>query len=286
LFGGWQTEYMVGYNVPSYQFLYSKGNNFALKIRLVDHVFDNAIVEKLTVKIILPEGSKNLKLSTPYPVKRKPDELHFTYLDTTGRPVVIFEKDNLVENHVQYMTLHYNFDRTNLLLEPLIAVVAFYLLFLVVIAFMRFDFSITSDEVSESRLKAQSQVEQLADLHSQRLALYDQFLDAANKMKASKDAGAASIARKRVENDLKTVSQNIQDAQVTLKGAGLDLVEKVNELQKLDKLARDSLSTYFGAVERLIKGQLQKPQFADIEKQTSVKLNEVKDKGDAIVYSL
>ena len=40
--------------------------------------------------------------------------------------------------------LHYNFDRTNLLREPLIAVVAFYLLFLVVIAFMRFDFSITS----------------------------------------------------------------------------------------------------------------------------------------------
>ena len=81
--------------------------------------------------------------------------------------------------------------------------------------------------MSESRLKAQSQVEQLTDLHSQRLALYDQFLDAANKMKASKDAGAASTTRKRVENDLKMVTQNIQDAQVTLKGAGLDLVEKV-----------------------------------------------------------
>jgi oligosaccharyltransferase complex subunit alpha (ribophorin I) len=26
LFGGWKTQYLLGYNVPSYQYLYNEGN--------------------------------------------------------------------------------------------------------------------------------------------------------------------------------------------------------------------------------------------------------------------
>ena len=58
LFGGWRTNYVLGYNLPAYQYLHSSGNSFALKVRLVDHLFDNAVVENLKVKVILPEGSK------------------------------------------------------------------------------------------------------------------------------------------------------------------------------------------------------------------------------------
>ena len=47
----------------------------------------------------------NLKLQTPYPVKRDADALHFTYLDTVGRPVITLHKDNLVENHIQDFTV-------------------------------------------------------------------------------------------------------------------------------------------------------------------------------------
>jgi hypothetical protein len=36
------------------------------------------------VRIILPEGVSNIELSTPYPVERKEDVQHFTYLDTAG----------------------------------------------------------------------------------------------------------------------------------------------------------------------------------------------------------
>lgn len=55
LFGGWKTSYVIGYNVPSFEYLYNKGNDYALKMRVFDHVFDNIVVEKLTTKIILPE---------------------------------------------------------------------------------------------------------------------------------------------------------------------------------------------------------------------------------------
>lgn len=44
---------------------------------------------------------RNIKLKAPYEVQRDADKLHFTYLDTVGRPVVTLHKDRLVEQHIQ-----------------------------------------------------------------------------------------------------------------------------------------------------------------------------------------
>ncbi len=58
LFGGWKTHYFIGYNVPSYEYLFHKGEQFALNMRLVDHVFDDMLVEEFKLNIILPEGAQ------------------------------------------------------------------------------------------------------------------------------------------------------------------------------------------------------------------------------------
>lgn len=34
------------------------GDQYALKMRLVDHVYDDQVIDSLTVKIILPEGAR------------------------------------------------------------------------------------------------------------------------------------------------------------------------------------------------------------------------------------
>ena len=58
LFGGWQTRYYYGYNMPSYEYLFHEGSRYLLKMRFIDHVFDDQLIQKVTVKIILPEGVK------------------------------------------------------------------------------------------------------------------------------------------------------------------------------------------------------------------------------------
>lgn len=79
LFGGWKTNYIMGYNLPSYEYLFADGDKlapfqyysiacnlvtnifmatlfrFVLKMRLLDHIYDGMVVEKLTTKIVLPE---------------------------------------------------------------------------------------------------------------------------------------------------------------------------------------------------------------------------------------
>lgn len=42
------------------------GDQYALKMRLVDHVYDDQVIDSLTVKIILPEGARSvLQAKTP-----------------------------------------------------------------------------------------------------------------------------------------------------------------------------------------------------------------------------
>ena len=112
LFGGWKTHYTIGYNVPSYEYLYHRGDDFALGMRLVDHVFDDMVVEDFRLNVVLPEGSKVDKLHTPFPVSRKADTLHYTYLDTKGRPVIAVENvGELTEKHIQDFQLEFTFPK-------------------------------------------------------------------------------------------------------------------------------------------------------------------------------
>ncbi|CAK1544429.1 unnamed protein product [Leptosia nina] len=142
LFGGWKTHYTLGYNVPSYEYLYHSGNEYLLKMRVIDHVVDDMQVDELVTKVILPEGAHSIKANFPYPLTRLPDTLHYTYLDTQGRPVITFTKRNVVENHIQDFQLRYTFPTIFMLREPLLVVASLYTLFLCVIIYVRLDFSI------------------------------------------------------------------------------------------------------------------------------------------------
>lgn len=158
LFGGWKTHYVVGYNVPSYEYIFYKGDVHVLNMRLVDHIYDDMLIEQAEVKIILPEGVTDLQLDTPYPIARGEDRKHFTYLDTTGRTVVVLSTGPgqlLTEAHIQDFQLQFTYPTRTMLTEPLILVSAFLLLFLLAIVYVRLDFSITVDAGAEAKMKVQ-----------------------------------------------------------------------------------------------------------------------------------
>lgn len=54
------------------------------------------VVKNLVIPIY-----RDIKLKTPFVVQEGKRELHHTYLDTVGRPVVVAHKQNLVEQHIQ-----------------------------------------------------------------------------------------------------------------------------------------------------------------------------------------
>jgi len=156
LFGGWKTHYVIGYNVPSYEYLFYSGSKHVLNMRLVDHIFDDMLVEETEVRVILPEGISDIELNTPYSVTRRDDGKHFTYLDTSGRTVVTFYTNKmLTENHIQDFQIGFTYTHSTMISEPLLLVSAFFLLYLAAIIYVRLDFSISRDENAESKMKVQ-----------------------------------------------------------------------------------------------------------------------------------
>jgi len=284
LFGGWKTHYLIGYNVPSYEYLFYKGDNHVLNMRLVDHLFDDMLIEDTEVRIILPEGANNLELSTPYPVRRGQDDKHFTYLDTTGRTVVVFYSiGDLTENHIQDFQLQFTFPKTSMLHEPLILISAFFLLFLLSIIYVRMDFSITVDEGKEAKMKVAGLCEKVAAIQDRRSGLYQAKEDAMVRLKSNKDANAFEASLKKIRESWQAETSAMSDLQATIKNVNPDLAEKVAELQKNDKTYRDFQCQQAGLVEKLLAGKVQKAAFIDQEAVLLKKKKEVADKINALL---
>lgn len=143
LFGGWRSSYTLGYSVPSYQYLFKKSSTqYVLHMRFLDHVFDDMHVAHLETVIVLPVGVKNVKVNPPYSVTRLPDYVTYKYLDTIGRLVIRLKKENLVEQHIQDLEIVYDWQPVLLFHEPILVSAALYLIFIVVIIYVRLDFSI------------------------------------------------------------------------------------------------------------------------------------------------
>lgn len=287
LFGGWKTHYVIGYNVPSYEYLYNSGDNYVLKIRFIDHIFDDMIVDDAVTRIILPEGCSNIKLKAPYAIDRLPDTLHFTYLDTKGRPVVVLHKTNLIEHHIQDVEISYTFPRLLMLQEPLLLIIALFLLFVLVIIYVRLDFSINKDEASENRLRIAGLVDKVLSHQLKRMTAYDAYDDQLNKLKQIKDLNSFNSSLKSVTSDLKAETQAIADHQTKLKSDGPELAEKVAELQKLDKALKEVLAQQQALyVEKLVPGKINRTGFLEVDGPLVKKKSDIREKISVVVKSL
>ncbi|PNF17111.1 Dolichyl-diphosphooligosaccharide--protein glycosyltransferase subunit 1 [Cryptotermes secundus] len=287
LFGGWKTHYVIGYNVPSYEYLFNRGDDYLLRMRFLDHVFDDMIVDEVITKIILPEGSQDIQLTTPYPVEHLPNSLHFTYLDTKGRPVIMLRKKNLVENHIQDFELQYKFPRILMLQEPFLVVLAFYLLFLFVIIYVRLDFSITKDEAGESRMRVAGYCEKILAHQDKRAITYTSYSEQLAKLKLSKDINAFLASVKNINHEHKNETAHIAELLVKLKADSADLAEKVSELQKADKHLKDLYTQHQSLyVDKLVPGKIARQAFVDTENQLNKKKEDCVEKINTLVKSL
>ncbi|CAB0009570.1 unnamed protein product [Nesidiocoris tenuis] len=287
LFGGWKTHYVLGYNVPSYEYLFNSGDNYKLKIRVLDHIFDDMVVDELITKVILPEGAENINLVTPYSMTRHPDTRHSTYLDTKGRPVITVSKRNLVENHIQALELDYVYPRILMLQEPVLVALALYALFLLVIVYVRMDFSISKDEAGESRLRVSGILDKLLVLLDKRAILYMNFDEHFAKVKTSKDVNSFNAAAKTFNQEYKNITTSIADMISKLKPDSPEASERVAEIQKLDKVLKEIYNHKQALyVDKLLPGKISRSAFVDAETGLNKKKQDAVEKINAITRAL
>lgn len=77
-------------------------------MRFVDHIYDEQMIDHATVKIVLPELVTDIEFIPPYAVTEGPREVLKTYLDTTGRTVLVYTATKLVGEHIKDFTVIFN----------------------------------------------------------------------------------------------------------------------------------------------------------------------------------
>jgi len=70
IFGGWQTQFYLGYSIPTEVSLFvGDDGRYQLKFDFFT-VFKDVWIDDIEIKIVLPEGSTDIKLDCPYTVEQ------------------------------------------------------------------------------------------------------------------------------------------------------------------------------------------------------------------------
>ena len=70
LFGGWQTQFYIGYSVPTEVALFTaEDGRYKLKFDFFT-LFEDVWVDEMETKVVLPEGATDIRVEVPYPVEQ------------------------------------------------------------------------------------------------------------------------------------------------------------------------------------------------------------------------
>lgn len=203
LFGGWKNNFYLGYNLPLELYLSTLASDSSSYVLNASFAADlgNVYVEDYTVKIILPEGAKNAKVEVPFAVDSTETDRHYTYLDTTGRTVLVVHKKNVVREHNQYFQVHYTFSRVSMLQEPLLVAGAFFFFFLTIMFFVRFELSITKKSTGASDALLASALE------SFRKQILNPFRDEFRDLQKTENSSVADRIRVTIQKGNNVLQQ-------------------------------------------------------------------------------
>ncbi|KAH9313921.1 hypothetical protein KI387_022548, partial [Taxus chinensis] len=246
MFGGWQATFTIGYGLPLQDFLFQASDGKRYLNLTFASPFNDVVIDRLIVKVALPEGSKDPFVSIPFPVDQH-QEIKYSYLDTVGRLVVVLSKTNVVPEHNVFFQVYYNFSTFSMLAEPLMLVIGFFFFFLACISYSHFDFSISKSSVSYlaklQREEVQDAIQRLQNVMNQRLAISEKLETSLRDLARTGDVQACKASRKAADASLKHTAKELKSILEFLQASSQasNILPKVEELVHKEKEKQDKL---------------------------------------------
>ncbi|KAI4195669.1 MAG: hypothetical protein LQ346_003362, partial [Caloplaca aetnensis] len=102
VFGGWKYSFRIGWDANLRQFLRhvkSPEGGHVLKVPFLEgpKMGEGVSYGKVEVRVILPEGARNVKFETEVPLVAAEEMLHRTFMDTVGRTTLKLTAMNVVD---------------------------------------------------------------------------------------------------------------------------------------------------------------------------------------------
>ncbi|XP_015884116.1 dolichyl-diphosphooligosaccharide--protein glycosyltransferase subunit 1A [Ziziphus jujuba] len=252
MFGGWKTAFTIGYGLPLHDFLFESEGK-----RLLNFSFgcpmNEVVIDTLIVKVVLPEGSRDISVSAPFPVKQW-QEKKISHLDVDGRPVVVLEKTNVVPEHNQYFQVYYKFNSFAMLREPLMLISGFFFFFVACILYTHADLSISKSSASYLAKmqwdEVQAAVQQVQNIVNRCLTIHDKLEASLSDLSRTGDIQGCKAARKAADGSLKELIKELKPLLSFLQSSqqAAQILPKVEELVAKEKDLQERLMAKHGAV--------------------------------------
>eukprot|EP00897_Mesotaenium_endlicherianum_P008401 jgi/Mesen1/758/ME000110S_11027 len=192
LLGGWSVSFIIGYSLPLEDCVFKTSDGRRALNMTFGSPFSELNVDKLVVKVVLPEGSKDVTAFTSFPADQS-REVKYTYLDTVGRPVIVLSKTNVVpEYNALFFQVVYTFGGLALLAEPALLIGAFLAFFGACMAYVV------------------DAVQRLQRVMAARTAAGDRLDKSLRELSRSGDTAAAKATRKAGEASLKASDKELK----------------------------------------------------------------------------
>ncbi|XVF35803.1 hypothetical protein REPUB_Repub19eG0002200 [Reevesia pubescens] len=266
MFGGWRTAFTIGYSLPLRDFLFeSEGKRF-LNITFSSPMVE-LVIDTLIVKVVLPEGSSDISVAAPFPVKQW-QETKISHLDIDGRPVVVLEKANVVPEHNQYFQVYYKFNKLSMLREPLMLISGFFFLFVASIVYMHADISVSKSSASylakQQWEEVQAAIQQVQNIISRCLTTHDKLEASLRDLSRTGDVQACKTARKTADGLLKELSKELKPLLTFLQSSpsAAQVLPKVEELVAKERELQEKVMVKHSTV---VDGYEKKSGARDIE---------------------
>lgn len=215
MFGGWKIDFKMGYNLPASSVLsYKKSSSSTYVLNVTFGApFPLTVTDDYEVHVIFPEGASNIKWSTGIDIDSEDKDVRVTYLDTTGRPVLILRKAGIVGVPRKYFQVTYSFSQMSMFKEPILLITAFVAFFLICIVYVRIDLSITS----EKKIRGTNQeVNKFLDMTDRMVVYYkagdvsagDAQMKECNLKLGEISKQTSPTSKKRVEDFFTALKQN------------------------------------------------------------------------------
>lgn len=145
LFGGWKYYFKVGWNVDASRYLReSRDGRQVLRLPLVEGS-KNTLYDAVTVRVVLPEGAKDVKVELPVQPMAESMGIVRSYLDTIGRPYYEFRVHRIVdETALRDIYISYRVEWYETFRKPAVAASVLGLLYIGFYIVTRIDLSIKS----------------------------------------------------------------------------------------------------------------------------------------------
>lgn len=143
LLGGWNYTFTLGWDADlAHVAGYNKSSGeYTVEVPVMTAI-PGAVVNNLEVKIVLPEGATDIEVITPYPARAMWLDKHTTYLDTVGRPAIMFEYKDLTIKHAQNIYVIYRLSAKEHFRKPFAVSAVFFGFFIFTFVVRRIDLTI------------------------------------------------------------------------------------------------------------------------------------------------